>query len=155
MNSLIDCSLLRCQSLDKDEWLQFRKTLKVSVSSSGIHVLDTDSSSTVLDFPIDSIQKVEFMRNGINRIFCGSEDRDIAIKILTDKDCQQFRRAVEFSGISFSNILLSSNSNIIDEQFCLPDLSKPEVHEFIMNLLYADGFQDFVTELQRMIDNTK
>ena len=152
MNSLIDCSLLRCQSLDRDEWLQYRKALKVSVSSSGINVLDTNSSSMVLDFPIHSIEKVEFMRNGINRIFCGPENRDLAIKISTEEGCRQFRRAVEFCGISFSNSLLSPNSTIMDEQFCLPDLSKPEVHEFIMDLLYADGFQDFVAELKKMID---
>lgn len=153
MNKLIDCCLLRCQSLDSGEWLQYRQPMSVTISStSGISVLDQNSSSVVLEFPIHKIQKVEFMTKGINRIFCGLENRDMAIKILSDADCQEFRRAMEICGIPILISSTANNSSIIDEQFRFPDLTNPEVHEFITDLLHTDGFQHFVTDLKRMID---
>eukprot|EP01036_Dinobryon_divergens_P025621 gene25621-34189_t len=126
--------------------------MNVAVSPSGISVLDKNSSSAILEFPIHKIQKVEFMSKGINRIFCGPENRDMAIKILSDAECQEFKRAMEVCGIP---ILISSTANkstIIDEEFRFPDLTNPEVREFITDLLYTDGFQHFVTDLKRMID---
>lgn len=152
MNKLIDCYLLRFQSLDSDDWLQYRETMNVTVSPTGISVLDKNSSSAILEFPIHKIQKVEYMANGINRIFCGAENRGIAIKILSDADCQEFRRAMEVCGIPNLISSTANKSTIIDEEFRFPDLTNPEVREFITDLLYTDGFQHFVTDLKRMID---
>ena len=147
----MNCLLLKQHSAEKGEWLEHKKQFQVTVAKSGIYLVEIDEpSKIVMNFEMSSISRVEFLENRINKIATDESTPVFAIKFLSDAANLQFRTNVEAFAIPHN--YNASSFAAMDTKFHFPDLSDPDVQEFVSSLLYTDGFQDFVSEIKKMID---
>ena len=140
------CTFLR-YSPEQNTWLQNAKKCSCDVSNGGITIRDIEGS-LVCDLPRASIKTVESMNSIVARINSNTSVR-IALKFDTPASLQSTFRNLREIEIPCTDVSAPSSATSATS---MPDLSDPNVQEFVLQLLFREDFAEFCADLNQLFE---
>ena len=142
-----DVALLRRNG--RGEWLELNRNVRAIVSSSGLVIREL-SGALIADFPIVAVKIVTQSGSSFIDITFGEHgDEIVVLKMVSATEVEHFKRNLTQLNFQVSN--RNPHTNGVQNSF--PNLKDPRVQEFIVNILFSDGFKDFASDLKGMLSS--
>ena len=136
--------LLRCSR--QGEWVELRKEAVAQVTSTGLVVRESVSSSLLADFPFASVQKLEKISPAMVTVNTLSDRMALLFSDVIDAtqfyvNCAALKWPIQDSTLKLGQ----------EEEFHLPQLNHPAVQDFVVKLIFSDEFKSFVSDLKGLL----
>ena len=141
---MISCRLLRCNEVD--QWVMFSKPCGVLVGA-GLMIRESVSNALLVDYPKTCIRNVKLLDEGKLAVLESDSMKErIALKFDTLADSIMFGVKLKEQGIP---------CRIHKSEEAYPDLKHKETREHVKHLLVSSSFQEFASELMKLIEELK
>lgn len=147
------CTLFRRKGDDRHgQWERYSKQAQITVqglSVSSLTVRDEQDGTLLADFPKDVVHSIDIIRcERILRINHNTPPT-LALQFSSDNVINAFIQ--ELNSRNFA-VIRDVTASLVEPGLIMPDLRESSVRDLILNLLFDDNFEEFVSELSSLID---
>ena len=139
------CNILRMNEIN-NEWMELSSDSVITISTGLIVVRDMTTRSLQIDLPASSVERTEFIDH-VNLIKITTKTRDVpmGLSLKNLASLTMLKESMTTHGIKHSDIVRENSLE-------MPNLSHPQVQEYVLKLMFSDDFSDFVDDLQHLLE---
>mmetsp|Transcript_1244 Transcript_1244/g.2037 ORF Transcript_1244/g.2037 Transcript_1244/m.2037 type:complete len:170 (-) Transcript_1244:144-653(-) len=125
------------------EWLQCALNTYIILSREGdISIRENETNSLVCDLPRRELTAVEVVSDDIIRYSTGSDSK-LAVHFQEPSTMHSVLSAYNEHGLKFSDIREERK-----DSYPFPDCNDPAIQETLLRMLFTDGFEKFVADVE-------